>query len=53
MSEEEKQEEKKVKLNEQYVTESEFERKKKEVEQQKGADLVEVAPGEYKIRLKD
>lgn len=45
--------EKKIKLNEEYLTESEFEKKKKEVEQMKGAQLVEVAPNEYKIRLQD
>lgn len=45
--------EKKIKLNEVYLTESEFEKKKKEVEQMKGAQLVEVAPNEYKIRLQD
>lgn len=46
-------EEKKIKLNEEYLTESEFEKKKKEVENMKGAQLVEVAPNEYKIRLQD
>lgn len=50
---EEKQEEKKIKLNENYITETEFEKKKKEVEQMKGAQLVEVGPNEYRIRLFD
>ena len=47
------EEEKKIKLNEEYLTESEFEKKKKEVEKMKGAQIVEVAPNEYKIRLQD
>jgi hypothetical protein len=49
----EENQEKKIKLNEQYLTESEFEVKKREVKNMKGAQLVEVAPNEYKIRLQD
>lgn len=45
--------ENKVKLNEQLVSEEEFEKKKQEVDQMKDAQLVEVKPNEYKIRLRD
>lgn len=47
------EEKKKIKLNEEYLSEEEFEKKKEEVEKMKGAKLVEVAPGEYKIKLED
>lgn len=50
---EEEKQEKKIKLNEELLTETEFEKKKKEVEKMKGAKLVEVAPNEYKIQLHD
>jgi len=45
--------EKKIKLNEQFLTEEEFQKKKEEIEKQKDAELVEVAPNEYKLRLRD
>lgn len=57
MSDESKKEEiteqKKIKLNEQLLTETEFEQKKKEVENMKGAELIEISPYEYRIRLHD
>jgi|GEM_PF-5678791 len=46
-------EEKKIKLNEEVLTEQEFEKRKKEVEKMKGASLVEIAPNVYKIRFHD
>jgi hypothetical protein len=42
-----------IKLNEQVISQEEFEKRKQEVEQMKDAQLVEVAPNEYKIRLRD
>ena len=42
-----------IKLNEQVISKEDFEKKKQEVEQMKDAQLVEVAPNEYKIRLRD
>lgn len=42
-----------IKLNEQVISKEDFEKKKEEVEKMKDAQLVEVAPNEYKIRLRD
>lgn len=41
----------KIKLNEKEITKEEFEEEKKKIESQKGIQLVEVKPGEYKTRL--
>ena len=45
--------EQKVQLNGQILSKEEFEKKKQEIEQKKGMQLVEVAPGVYKTRLYD
>jgi hypothetical protein len=50
---EQQQEQKKIKLNERYLTESEFQQEKQRIEQMPNAQLVEVAPGEYKIKMYD
>lgn len=45
--------EKTIKINEQVVTQEEFEKKKEEVENMPNAQLVERKPGEYRIKLHD
>ena len=48
---EESMEQEKVKFNGVYITEDQLEMKKKEINQQFGMKLVEVAPKEYKTRI--
>jgi len=43
----------KVKLNEKEITREELEKKKEEIANMSGARIVEVRPGEFKIRLYD
>lgn len=45
--------EKEIILNGQKLTESQFNEKKVEIQNQKGIVLVEVSPGVYKTRLHD
>lgn len=45
--------ERNIKLNEKQVTQEEFEKKKEEIEEMKDAQLVEVKPNEYKVRMRD
>jgi hypothetical protein len=42
-----------IKINEKVVTQEELEKKKQEVEKMKDAQLVEIAPNQYKMRLRD
>lgn len=46
-------EEKKIKLNEQEVTQEELEQKKEEVKKMPRAQMIEVRPGEFKVRFYD
>ena len=43
----------KIKLNGVILTLKQFEEKKKEIENQKGIKLIEVAPNEYKTKFYD
>lgn len=47
------EETKMIRLNEQEMTEAEFEETKKKLLEQKGVQLVEVSPGVYKTRFFD
>jgi hypothetical protein len=51
--EEIQEQEDKIKLNESFITKSEFEKKKEEIKKMKNAKLIEVGKNEYKIRLFD
>ncbi len=42
-----------IKLNEVALSEKEFQERKKEIESMRNAELVEVAPNNYKIRFYD
>ena len=44
-------EEKKVKLNEEVLTENEFEEKKEILEKKKGVKVVENGPDSFKVRI--
>ena len=44
-------EEKKIKLNEEVLTEDEFDKKKKELEQKKGVKVIEKGDGSFKTRI--
>ena len=45
-------EEKKVRLNEQVLTEDEFQKKKVELEKKPGVKVIKIEEGVYKTRLK-
>jgi hypothetical protein len=42
-----------IKLSEKYYTIEEFEEIKEKIKNMKGAKLVEIAPNEFKLRLRD
>jgi len=47
------EQEKKILFNGEYLTEQEFETKRKTLQEQKGVEVVKVTTEEYKIRFKD